>query len=110
MNSRFLKGAERDPSNMALGDHLRELRKRMFICIAAVVVALLPAWFAYPWLVDFLGHLTEAGRRLLYLRPGSDKDRQLERLVAERATEREGRWDIDWTPMQDGIVTWEVPG
>ena len=33
MSSRFLKGAERDPSNMALGDHLRELRKRMFICL-----------------------------------------------------------------------------
>ena len=39
---------------MALGDHLRELRKRMFICLGAVLVALIPAWFAYPWLVDFL--------------------------------------------------------
>ena len=54
MANRFLKGAERDPSNMALGDHLRELRRRMFICLAAILVALIPAWFAYPWLVDFL--------------------------------------------------------
>jgi SAM-dependent methyltransferase len=50
--------------------------------------------------------LVEAARRLLYLRPGSPKDRQLEGLVAERAAERDGRWDIDWMPMQDGIVTW----
>ena len=54
MSNRFLKGAERDPSNMALGDHLRELRRRMFICLGAVLIALVPAWFAYPWLVDFL--------------------------------------------------------
>lgn len=54
LGSRLLKGAERDPGNMSLGDHLRELRKRLFISLAAVAVALIPAWFAYPWLVDFL--------------------------------------------------------
>ena len=52
--------------------------------------------------------LLEAGRRSLYLRTGSARDRRLQRLVVERATERDGRWDIDWTPMQDGVVTWEV--
>lgn len=51
---RFLKGAERDPAQMALADHLRELRRRLFICLAAVAVALVPAWFLYPWLVDLL--------------------------------------------------------
>ncbi|MCP4436262.1 MAG: twin-arginine translocase subunit TatC [Actinomycetia bacterium] len=54
MRNRILKGAERDPSNMALSDHLRELRRRLFICLATVAVALIPAWFAYPWLADFL--------------------------------------------------------
>ncbi|MFV0315776.1 MAG: twin-arginine translocase subunit TatC [Microthrixaceae bacterium] len=54
MAPRIFKGAERDPGNMSLGDHLRELRRRLFICLAAVCVALIPAWFAYPWLVDFL--------------------------------------------------------
>lgn len=54
MGPRILKGAERDPGNMSLGDHLRELRKRLFISLAAIAVALIPAWFLYPWLVDFL--------------------------------------------------------
>lgn len=54
MSARFLKGAERDPVNMSLGDHLRELRRRLFIALAAVAIALIPAWFSYPWLVDFL--------------------------------------------------------
>ncbi len=51
---RFLKGAERDPAQMSLGDHLRELRGRLFICLATVAVALVPSWFLYPWLVDVL--------------------------------------------------------
>lgn len=51
---RFLKGAERDPAQMSLGDHLRELRGRLFICLATVAVALIPSWFLYPWLVDVL--------------------------------------------------------
>ena len=54
MSPRFRKGAERDPSNMSMADHLRELRRRLFIALAAVAVAVVPAWFAYPWLLDFL--------------------------------------------------------
>lgn len=54
MISRVFKGAERDPQQMSLADHLRELRRRLFICLAAVAIALVPAWFSYPWLVDFL--------------------------------------------------------
>ena len=53
-SGRFLKGAERDPSQMALADHLRELRKRLFYCLIAVGVALIPAWFLYPWLTETL--------------------------------------------------------
>jgi len=54
VTARIFKGAERDPNNMSLGDHLRELRRRLFICLGTIVIALIPAWFAYPWLVDFL--------------------------------------------------------
>lgn len=39
---------------MALGDHLRELRNRLLICLGAVAVAVIPAWFLYPWMVDIL--------------------------------------------------------
>ena len=50
--------------------------------------------------------LLEALRRLLWLRPGSAKDRRLVHLVGERASERDGLWEVDWTPLQDGVVTW----
>jgi SAM-dependent methyltransferase len=59
------------------------------------------------WAYDARDQLLAAARRLLYLRPGSAKDRALERLVLDRATERQGKWEVDWTPMQDGVVTWE---
>ena len=54
MTGRFRKGAESDTSNMSMSDHLRELRRRLFISLIAVAVAIVPAWFLYPWLVDFL--------------------------------------------------------
>lgn len=50
--------------------------------------------------------LIDSARRLLGLEPGSAKDRALATLVAEQATERDGQWELDWTPMPDGIVTW----
>lgn len=50
--------------------------------------------------------LLEASRQQLWLRPGSAKDRALESLIEARAIEQRGEWAIDWTPMQDGIVTW----
>lgn len=39
---------------MALGDHLRELRTRLLICVGTVAALLIPAWFLYPWMVDIL--------------------------------------------------------
>lgn len=50
--------------------------------------------------------LLESLRRLLWLRPGSEKDRRLVHLVGERASERGGLWEVDWTPLQDGVVSW----
>ncbi|MEX1336348.1 MAG: methyltransferase domain-containing protein [Candidatus Limnocylindrales bacterium] len=61
------------------------------------------------WGYDSREQLLAAARTLLHLRHGSAKDRRLEQLVAERATERDGSWAIAWTPMQDGVVSWEVP-
>lgn len=48
------KGAEADGGHMSLADHLRELRTRLVICVAAVGVAMIPAWFLYDWLLDLL--------------------------------------------------------
>lgn len=54
LNLGLLKGAERDAGDMSLADHLRELRRRLFICLGAVAVAMVPAWFLYPWMTDVL--------------------------------------------------------
>ena len=35
-----------------------------------------------------------------------DKDRQLRRLVTERAEERDGRIALNWEPVRVGVVTW----
>jgi hypothetical protein len=61
------------------------------------------------WGYDSREQLLTAARRLLRVSDGSAKDRELERVVSERASERDGQWELDWTPMQDGIVTWDVP-
>lgn len=45
-------------------------------------------------------------RRMLWLRPGSAKDRRLEQAVETLATQRDGQWEVDWTPMLDGVVSW----
>ena len=49
MTGRMLQGAERDGGQMTLGDHLRELRWRLLVCVGVVVLFLIPAWFLYPW-------------------------------------------------------------
>lgn len=50
----FLKGAERDGSDMTLADHLRELRYRLVISCGSVALLMIPAWFLYPWFIDLL--------------------------------------------------------
>lgn len=39
---------------MTLADHLRELRYRLLVCVAAIVVGMVPAWFLYNPLVRLL--------------------------------------------------------
>jgi SAM-dependent methyltransferase len=55
---------------------------------------------------ESLGDVLEKARRQLWVRPGSAKDTLLSGLVAVQATEREGRWALDWRRGRIGIVSW----
>jgi SAM-dependent methyltransferase len=52
----------------------------------------------------------EFARRQTWVRPGGEKDAVLQRLVAERLTERDGRFAFDWSPGRVGLVTWSSGG
>jgi SAM-dependent methyltransferase len=58
---------------------------------------------------DSVDKLLWMARRQLWVRPGSNKDMELERLVRRTAASREGRWALDWHDSKIGLVTWE-PG
>lgn len=45
-------------------------------------------------------------RRQTWVRPGSEKDERLQRLVRARLVERGGRYAFSWDPVYIGIVTW----
>ncbi|MCS6800515.1 MAG: methyltransferase domain-containing protein [Chloroflexota bacterium] len=45
-------------------------------------------------------------RRQTWVRPGSEKDARLERIVRERLIERDGRFAYSWDPVTIGIVSW----
>ena len=61
------------------------------------------------WGFDSREQMIATTRRLLGLRAGSAKDQRLVQLVDERATERDGQWEVDWSSMRDGVVTWRSP-
>ncbi|MFM7068578.1 MAG: twin-arginine translocase subunit TatC [Actinomycetes bacterium] len=48
------RGAEANDAQMTLGDHLRELRWRLLVCVGTVLLLLVPAWFLYPWFSESL--------------------------------------------------------
>lgn len=48
-------------------------------------------------------------RRQLWTRAGTEKDERLKAVLAERLTERDGRYGLSWQPGVVGIVSWE-PG
>lgn len=56
---------------------------------------------------DSLDDLVWMARRQLWVRPESEKDAVLGRLVRQTASERGGHWALDWSTPKIGIVTWE---
>lgn len=45
-------------------------------------------------------------RRQTWVRPGSEKDARLVRVVHQRLIERDGRFAYSWDPLTVGIVSW----
>jgi hypothetical protein len=60
-----------------------------------------------PAAFDTIDDLVSMARRQLWVRPGSAKDEELLRLVTTRASQRDGRWSLDWGRSRIGVVTWE---
>jgi hypothetical protein len=60
-----------------------------------------------PAAFDTYDDLVSMARRQLWVRPGSAKDDELQRLVESTASQREGRWALDWGRTRIGVVTWE---
>jgi SAM-dependent methyltransferase len=60
-----------------------------------------------PAAFDTYDDLVMMARRQLWVRPGSKKDSQLQRLLTAHASERDGRWALDWGRTRIGVVTWE---
>ncbi len=52
--SNLAKGAETDGAQMALMDHLRELRGRAVKSVAAITVGVVICYFLYPWIYKVL--------------------------------------------------------
>ncbi len=49
-------------------------------------------------------------RRQLWLEEGSERDQKLVGILAERLTERDGRFAVSWEPATVGFVTWKPAG
>ena len=48
------RSARPTPDAMTLGEHLRELRRRVVICVVAIAVGATVTWIVYPHLLHFL--------------------------------------------------------
>jgi SAM-dependent methyltransferase len=60
-----------------------------------------------PPTFDTLDDLLSMARRQLWVRSDSAKDVELQRLVRDVASARDGRWALDWRASKIGVVTWE---
>jgi SAM-dependent methyltransferase len=60
-----------------------------------------------PSTFDSLEELTAMARRQLWVRPGSVRDARLLGLVRDMASQRDGRWALDWSRARVGVVAWE---
>ena len=85
-----------NPSSQNWKECFRELAPRLILYARQFVESIADA-----------EDVVQMARRQLWLRPGSAKDRALIDLVDEMATERDGRWALDWAVTRIGIVTWE---
>ena len=85
------------------------LRELLVLLVARDVVPQVELVDRGNWGYDDPDQIVASMRHMLGLAAGSAKDRRLQALIDERASERDGAWEIDWTPMQDGIVSWAVP-
>lgn len=54
--------------------------------------------------------LVEIARRQLWVRAGSAKDERLTDAVRAMATQRDGRWALEWSMTRIGIASWEPAG
>lgn len=59
MATRSGRWRNKSDERMSLGEHLRELRKRLFISAIAIVVALVVAFFNWGWLLSLFGVQTD---------------------------------------------------
>src|SRR5579872_5003963 len=49
-------GPRADPNAMTLYEHLAELRRRLIVCVVAVVLGAIAAYVFYPHIVNLLMH------------------------------------------------------
>jgi SAM-dependent methyltransferase len=59
-----------------------------------------------PMSFEDLDHAHRMLRMQTWVKPGSEKDARLRAAIESKMTERDGRWALNWTPGQIGVVSW----